>query len=109
MGCISSEAPSGENCSEGEEALYLYSYLYSSEGLRLHLGLIFTKVPIVIRYTGFFPYCLLPIAYCLLPIAYCLLPIACYSLLPAPCSLLPERLISNSADLPLIGRTFNNC
>ncbi|WAN69312.1 hypothetical protein BJP36_43940 [Moorena producens JHB] len=26
------------------------------------------------RYTGFFPYCLLPIAYCLLPITCSLLP-----------------------------------
>ncbi|NEO17732.1 MULTISPECIES: hypothetical protein [unclassified Moorena] len=35
----------------------------------------------VIRYTGFFPSCLLPIAYCLLPITYYLLSIA-YCLLP---------------------------
>ncbi|NEP22459.1 hypothetical protein [Moorena sp. SIO3I6] len=38
--------------------------------------------------TGFFPYCLLPIASCLLPLASCLLPTP-YSLLPTPYSLLP--------------------
>ncbi|NEQ88159.1 MAG: hypothetical protein F6K26_51900 [Moorea sp. SIO2I5] len=42
----------------------------------------------LIRYTGFFPSYLLPIAYCLLPIAYCLLPIA-YCLLPIAYCLLP--------------------
>ncbi|WP_293103907.1 hypothetical protein [Moorena sp. SIOASIH] len=31
-------------------------------------------VILVIRYTGFFPSCLLPLASCLLPLAYSLLP-----------------------------------
>ncbi|WP_424100662.1 hypothetical protein [Moorena producens] len=43
------------------------------------------------RYTGFFPSCLLPLASCLLPLASCLLPLLC-SLFPVPCSLKPETL-----------------
>ncbi|WAN69503.1 hypothetical protein BJP36_36025 [Moorena producens JHB] len=36
------------------------------------------------RYTRFFPYCLLPIAYCLLPIASCLFPVPHLPISPSP-------------------------
>ncbi|NEO80942.1 hypothetical protein [Moorena sp. SIO4G3] len=49
------------------------------------------SVFIAMRYTGFFAYCLLPLASCLLPLAYSLFPIPC-SLLPTPYSLLPTPL-----------------
>ncbi|NEO76723.1 hypothetical protein [Moorena sp. SIO4G3] len=47
------------------------------------------------RYTIFFPSCLLPLASCLLPLASCLLPLAS-CLLPAPCSLKPRYLYLTS-------------
>ncbi|NEO91709.1 MAG: hypothetical protein F6K56_16290 [Moorea sp. SIO3G5] len=56
-------------------------------------------VILVIRYTGFFPSCLLPLASCLLPLAYCLLPLAscllplASCLLPTPYSLLPRTKV----------------
>ncbi|WP_293112109.1 hypothetical protein [Moorena sp. SIO4G3] len=39
----------------------------------------------LIRYTGFFPSCLLPLASCLLPLASCLLPLASCLLPLASC------------------------